>query len=133
MNNIKVTIEVEVNPTEDQEKVKTAVKNLFAYSSIESIPRRLGSLLIMKGEGKEMLSKFYNRLRQEMILNAVRRVMFDGLTGDAVIFNLNKQAAYAKHISFSNQIGESSLGVIRVEINGDNAKELIDWLTPRVT
>lgn len=133
MNKIKLTIEVEVNLTEDREKVETAVQNLFSYSSIESIPRRLGSLLIMKAEGKEMLTMFYDRLRQERILSAARRIMLDGLNGDSIIFHLSKQAAYAKHVSFSSQTGESPLGVIRVEINCDNARELIDWLTPRVT
>ena len=132
MNNIQLTMEVEVNPTEDQEKVKAAVQNLFSYSSIESTPRRLGSLLIMRGDGKEMLSKFYDRLRQERIISAARRVMLDGIDGDSIIFHLNKQAAYAKRISFS-ETGESPLGVIRVEIKCDNSKELIDWLAPRMT
>ena len=129
MNNVKITLEVEVNLTEDQEKVETAVQNLFSYSLKESVPRRLNNLLIMNGEGKEVLTKFYNRLRQERILSAARRVMRGGLIGNSIIFYLNKQASYMNRISFSSQTGESPLGAIRVEINCDNTKELIDWLT----
>jgi len=133
MDSVKLTVLVEVSPTEDQRKVETAVQNLFSYSSTELTPRRLGSLLTIRGEGKEALGKFYNRLREERILSAARRIMLDGFNGDLIIFHLNKQAAYARHISFSSQTGESPLGVITVEINSDKPKEVIDWLTPRVT
>lgn len=133
MNRIAITIEVEVNLTEDLEKVKTAVQNLFSYSSIESIFRKKGDLLIMKEEGKEGLNKFFAILRQESILNAARKVFFGGLVDNLIIFYLNKQAAYVKHISFCNPIGESPLGPIKVEILCDNPKELIDWLAPRVS
>jgi predicted RNA binding protein with dsRBD fold (UPF0201 family) len=57
--------------------------------------------------------------------------MLEELNDNSIIFYLNKQAAYMNHISFSSQTGESPLGVIRVEIKSDNAKELINWLTPR--
>ncbi len=132
MNDIKLTLEVEVNPTEDPEKVEHAIQNLFSCSFKESIPRHLNSLLIMKGEGKEALNLFYDRLRQERILSAARRVMIDGLKGNSIIFYLNKQASYMNRISFSSQTGEAPLGTIRVEINCNNTKELIDWLTPNV-
>ena len=133
MNQITLKIEVEVNLTEDLEKVKTAVQNLFSYPSIESTSRKQGDLLIIKAEGKDGLNKFFALLRQERILNAARKVFFGGLGGNLIIFYLNKQAAYVKHISFCSPVGESPLGPIKVEIICDNPKELIDWLAPRVS
>jgi len=131
MNSVTINIEVEVNPTEDPEKVKSAVQNIFSYSFLESIPRRRGSLLIIKGEGKEGLNKFYALIKQERILNAAQKIMFKGLKGNSITFYLNKQAAYVKHISFCNPVGESTLGPIKVEISCDNPEELIYWLTSK--
>jgi uncharacterized protein len=46
-------------------------------------------------------------------------------------FFLNKQAAYAGHVSFSAPEGESPLGPIQVMIETDHMEELIDWLAGR--
>lgn len=125
-------IEAEVNPTEDHEKVKAAIENLFAPSSIELIPKQKGSLIVAKTVGKEGLTRFYALLRQERILTAARRVLTKGISGKSIMFCLNKQAAYVKRVSFCEPIGESPLGPIRVEIESDDPKALIDWLAPRM-
>lgn len=131
MSEVTVTVEADVNPTEDPEKVKTAIENLFTPSSTELQARDRGSLLIAKAKGKEGLAKFYTLLRQERIITAARRVLTKGSYGEDLTFCLNKQAAYMKRVSFCEPIGESPLGPIRVEIKTDDPKALINWLTPR--
>jgi len=83
--------------------------------------------------GTEGLTKLYNLLRRERIRDAARSIMFRGLEGNTITFYLNKQVAYAGHLSFSELTGESPLGPIKVTITCDNPRELIDWLTPRTT
>jgi predicted RNA binding protein with dsRBD fold (UPF0201 family) len=48
--------------------------------------------------------------------------------GNRIVFFLNKQAAYAGHVSFSAPEGESPLGPIQVILETENPEQLIDWL-----
>jgi predicted RNA binding protein with dsRBD fold (UPF0201 family) len=131
MNEIVVHVEVEVNPTEDLEKVKLAVENIFGAVTFEVKSRTWGQLLIAETTGTEGLTKLYNMLRREQIRTAARKVFFNGLNEKSLTFYLNKQVAYAGHISFCQQTGESPLGPIKVQIRCSNPQELIEWLTPK--
>jgi len=131
MNEINIQVEVEINLTEDQEKVKRAVENILGNAEFEIKQQRQGSLLVAKAEGMDGLTKFYNLLRRERIRDATRGVLFGGLSGKSIVFYLNKQVAYVGHISFSQPTAESPLGPIKVQIQCDNPRELIEWLAPK--
>ena len=133
MDEADVHVEVEVNPTEDPEKVRSAVENIFGSIEFEVKPHGRGSLLIAKAKGIDGLTKLYNLLRREGIRDATRGVLFDGLGEKYIVFYLNKQVAYAGHISFSKPVAESPLGPIRVQIRCDKPRELIEWLAPKTT
>ncbi|MCD6470346.1 hypothetical protein J7L29_06060 [Candidatus Bathyarchaeota archaeon] len=128
---VEVRVEVEVNPTEDVDKVKIAVQRVLGDINLELIEENDYKRLSGKAEGLETLTRFYNLLRRELILDAARTVLLRGVQGNSIIFYLNKQVAYVGHISFSQPYGESPLGPIRVEIRCDNPRSLIDWLTPK--
>ncbi|MCW4038785.1 MAG: hypothetical protein NWF13_08640 [Candidatus Bathyarchaeota archaeon] len=129
MNDVQVVVEVEVNPTEDLEKVKTAITNFFPTASIDVTLGDRQSSLVATTEGVKGLAEFSSRLRQERILTAARRIFRRGREGNYITFYLNKQVAYVQRISFCNPYGESPLGTIEVKIMCENPKELIDWLT----
>ena len=131
MSEIHTTITVKVNPTEDFEKVKKAVQNLFPATSFKKIPQKKGHLLKAKLDDKAGLSKFYNLLRKERILDAARSILLKGIEGNKITFYLNKQVAYVEHISFCEPLGESPLGPIKVEMTCDDTREFVDWLAPR--
>ena len=133
MNATTVQVEAEINLTENPEKVKLAVENVFGQVQFEIQTRKRGGTLLAHTTGTEGLTKLYNLLRREHIRNAARSVMFKGFEGNTITFYLNKQVAYAGHLSFSDPTGESPLGPIKVTITCDNPRELIDWLTSRVT
>ncbi|MDH5778986.1 MAG: hypothetical protein OEZ29_00135 [Candidatus Bathyarchaeota archaeon] len=128
---MSVHVEVDVNPTEDVEKVKKAVENLFGNVEFEEKPKTRGSLLVVETTGLDELAILQNLLRRERIRAAARKVFFGGLSEKSIIFYLNKQVAYVSHISFSRPEGESPLGPIKVQIQCDRPRELIDWLAPR--
>jgi len=128
---VSVHVEVDVNPTEDVEKVKKAVENLFGNVEFEEKPKTRGSLLVVETTGLDELAILQNLLRRERIRAAARKVFFGGLSEKSIIFYLNKQVAYVSHISFSRPEGESPLGPIKVQIQCDRPRELIDWLAPR--
>ena len=133
MNDIHVNVEVEINPTEDLEKVKEAVENIFGTVTFKVKSRTWGQLLIAKTKGTEGLIKLKNILARERIRAAARKVLRSGMDDNSVSFYLNKQVAYAGHISFSQKTAESPLGPISVQIRCSNPQELIEWLTPKPT
>jgi len=133
MDQITVCIEAEVNPTESEEKVKKSVENIFGnvQTKVQSIYK--GGLLTAETKGLDSLTKLYNLLRRERIRDAARRALFEGLSGKTINFCLNKQVAFAGHISFSQETSESPLGPIKVKIECENPRELINWLAPKTT
>jgi len=131
MDEISVQVEADINPTENENKVKNAAENMFSNLEWETKPQKRGSLLVGKGKGMDALTKLYNLLRRERIRDAARGALYEGLNEKSIIFYLNKQVAYVGHVSFSKPVGESPLGPIKVEIQCSNPRELIEWLAPR--
>jgi predicted RNA binding protein with dsRBD fold (UPF0201 family) len=131
VDEIEVHVEVEINPTESEEKVRRAVENIFGGIPIQIRQLRRGSLLIADAKGLESLTKFYNLLRRERIRDAARGALFEGLGEKTITFYLNKQVAFAGHISFSKAVAESPLGPIKVQIKCNDPRKLVDWLAPK--
>jgi len=122
---------VDVNPTEDPDKVRVAVEKMLGGIPLEIIQEGERKRLVGRSEGSEALMRFHDLLRREQILDAARKVLFKGVEGNTIHFYLNKQVAYVGHISFSQSVGESPLGPIHVEIESDNPRAVIDWLAPK--
>jgi len=131
MSNIQLKIEAQINPTEESEKVKQALENIFGPVSFKIKPKTWGQLLIGEISGIVGLTNLANTIKREQIISAARKILRNLATETKITFYLNKQVAYAGHISFSEQSGESPLGPIKIEIECDNSQKLIDWLTPR--
>jgi predicted RNA binding protein with dsRBD fold (UPF0201 family) len=131
MDEVRVHVETEVNPTESEEKVKQAIENIFGNVQTTIQPIYEGGLLTAETKSIESLTKLCNLLRRERIRDAARGVLFDGLDRKTINFCLNKQVAFAGHVSFSKEVAESPLGPIKVRIECENPRELIDWLAPK--
>ena len=131
MDEIIVYVEAEINPTESEDKVKRAVENIFVSIPLQIKPSYKGSILTAETKGRGMLTKLYHLLRRERIRSAARKALFQGLKGTTISFYLNKQVAFAGHVSFSEEVAESPLGPIKVKIECQDPRSLIDWLAPR--
>ena len=107
--------------------------NLFGDIPTQIKPAYRGSILTAEAKGQEALMKFRNLLRMDRVRDAARKVFFGTLRGKAISFCLNKQVAFAGHISFSGEVAESPLGPLRVTIKCEDPRQLIDWLAPRTT
>lgn len=128
---MQIRVEAEVNQTEDLEKVKTAVENMFGSLNFELKNKLWGQLLTARVSGLDGLTKLSNLLQREQILSAARKVLRKSINNNSITFYLNKQVAYAGHVSFSQQSGESPLGPITVKIDCDDPRKLVNWLAPR--
>ncbi len=131
MDQVTVFVEAEVNPTEDEEKVKAAVNNVLGNAAITIKPSHKGSILTAKAKGQDSLIKLRNLLRQDRIRDAARRLLFKSIRGNTISFFLNKQVAFAGHVSFSEETAESPLGPIRFTIETDDPRQLVEWLAEK--
>ena len=129
MDDIAVRVETEINPTEAEEKVQKAVANIFSNLSTEIKPSYRGSMLNAEAKSQEALIRFRNLLRSDRIRDAARKALFQGIRGTTISFCLNKQVAFAGHVSFSEEVAESPLGSIRVTIECEDPGRLVQWLT----
>ncbi len=131
MVEVTVFAEADINPTEDPEKVKTAVNNIIGNAAITVKPAPKGSVLTAKAQGQDSLFKLRNILRNDRVRDASRRLLHKSVKGNTIEFYLNKQVAYAGHVSFSEEIAESPLGPIHVTIESDDPRALVEWLAEK--
>ncbi len=118
---LDVLIETEVNPTEDVEKIKNAILNIFPDAVFD----------VLAGEvvaRSKSLDNFGKILKEERIRDAARSVLLGNLYNNEIVFHINKQAATVGKISFS--VGKVALGDIKIIVRGENLKELIDIIAP---
>ena len=131
MDQVTVLAEAEINPTEAEEKVEAAVRNVIGKVSVTVKPLGKGSVLTAEASGQASLVKLRSLLRTDRIRDAARKALFRSIRGNTIRFCLNKQVAFAGHVSFSEETAESPLGPIRVTITSDNPRQLIEWLAEK--
>lgn len=122
---------VKVNPTEDLEKVKAAVERVFGNLEFKFRAEGERRTLLFTSSSQDSLSKFKRIIRQDLIRDAVRKHLKARIKDNHVRFFLNKQVAYAGHISLCEPEGESPLGPIEIEIECSDPEKLVDWLTEK--
>ncbi len=126
---ILVSVDADVYPTEDPEKVLKAVKTIFPAINFEVKWLDASARVEGSAEGYEALENLKKLLRERRIRAAARSILKSSMRDDALIFYLNKQAAYAGKASFTEPFVESPLPPIRVRIKAPNLDEMINWLT----
>ncbi len=115
-----VRISCPVNPSEDEEKVRSAVLSIFPDAELVLNDGRL--------EGKATLDRFSKAIRRQKILDATRAVMIMNSRGNTTRLSLNKQVATVGKVSFADK--RPVLGAIEVTIEDDDLMALIDRVAP---
>ncbi|NPA22693.1 MAG: hypothetical protein GXO23_00140 [Crenarchaeota archaeon] len=129
---MKITVWVEIKPSEDVEKVKKAVLNILSPTVInfEKIGDR--TFLVASAASCRALYRFRELIRRQEIEDSARLVLTRGIVSEnRIVIHVNKQAAYAGHLSFVTEEKESPLGPITIIIETNRIRQLIDWLAPR--
>jgi len=88
--------------------------------------------VIVDGKNESSLERFRMIIQRDRIRAAARSILRRSVHGNRIVFFLNKQAAYAGHVSFSAPEGESPLGPIQVIVETDDLEQLINWLAPQL-
>ena len=127
MEDVTVIVESDILPTEDESKVERAVRNIFPLIEIH-LDENNGKRIKAYAKGLKILSELHNLLKRNRIRAAARSIMMRSISASSITVALNKQAAYAGHISFTTDPNESPLGPIILTIQSPKPQEVIDWL-----
>jgi len=123
----KTMIRAHLNPTESPEKVERAITRLFGDIEIKHIKNHEMDHLEATLDGIDALKTLRSHLAQERIRDSVRAMLTRWASdSDKVTFHLNRQAAYAGHVSIYHA-NKVPMGPIEVGIEGD-PQEIIDYL-----
>ncbi|MGD9779635.1 RNA-binding domain-containing protein [Methanomethylovorans sp.] len=132
---IKVQVSARVNPTETEEKVRTAVQSIFPLADL-SYSKYDDTGLCGMSEGTtdlEGLRHLHQLLREEEIIDTARTQFEIGISEDtpSTSFRISKFVAFVGRLNFPAD--EEPLGSIHVTISANSSFELhrlIEWLTP---
>ncbi len=122
----KIEAYAAVNPSEDPEKIKTALSNVISGANYEY---KEGSIMATSKD-LHSLSKIQETIKKRKVNRVYRRQIRYNTTDDTTWFYLNKQAAYVDVIAICEEAEESPLGPIKVIIHSNQIEKISDWLAP---
>ena len=122
--NQKTTIQVfcQINPSEDPDKVKIAVNNIFPDIKLETFDTEI----IGKTTNFSSLSQISKSIHEKNIKNAYQRILKNNNDGESTWFYLNKQAAFVNTVALCSEANESSLGPIKVILRSNDIEQVIE-------
>ena len=125
--NQKTTIQLfcEINPSEDPDKVKIAVNNIFPDMELEISETEISG----KTNNFSILSKISKSIHEKNTRNTYQRILKKNSDGDSTWFYLNKQAAFVNTVALCSEANESSLGPIKIILRSNDIEQVIDSIT----
>ena len=118
-----IRISCRINPTESPEKVRKALTNMFGEIELMETEWELTAEL----EDYLSLRELRAKIAQDKIRDAFSDVLTRWTEGNRLSFGLNRQAAYAGHVSLTLE-NEDPMGPIHVVVEGD-VRQMITFLT----
>ena len=121
-----ITIQVfcEINPSEDIEKIKTVIFNLFPELKIKIE----GNTISGNSNDLELLSKVLASIQNRKIKNVFLRILNSNIIDNSTWFYLNKQAAFVNVVALCNEADESALGPVKVVLESNDIEETIETI-----
>ena len=125
--NQKTTIQIfcEINSSEDPEKVKLAVNNIFPDLTLEITDTDITG----KSNNIQILSQISKSIHENNIKKTYQRILKNNSNSDSSWFYLNKQAAFANTVALCSEANESSLGPIKVILRSNEIEQVINSIT----
>lgn len=121
----KIEILCSINPSEDPEKVKSTISNLFSNYEFkfENFSLRCNS------NNLKTLEKIQDSIQLIHAQRIYKKTLEKNLKFNSSWFYLNKQAAFANRVAICDESDESPLGPIKVILTSPNMEKIIAWLT----
>ncbi|MFI5404386.1 MAG: hypothetical protein ACHQYR_01510 [Candidatus Gagatemarchaeaceae archaeon] len=122
----RVRVEATVAPSEDPDKLLSAVKSVVGGDLREEIGRN-GVKVFSAGPGT--LLRLHDQFRDRHVRGAARRLLLAGAKGNSTTVMVNRQAATVGVVVLCSAPEESPLGPIYVTVDCRGIEAVIDWLT----
>ena len=117
----KIQIISEINPSEDSEKVKQSILNIFPECEIEVDD----SSITATANNIESLEQIYESIQSTKSQNVFRRHLERNMSKETAWFYLNKQAAFVKKVVLCDEADESPLGPLKVTLTSSNIDRIV--------
>jgi len=124
---ISVLFEATVSPSEDYEKVLSAVMNFVGEASCEVKADSRG--VIVRSSSIKSLERIHDQLRDRRVRGAARKRLLANRDSQGSTLMFNRQAASAGVLALCDNEQESPLGPIYLTILTEHLEEVIDWLS----
>ena len=123
---ISINFFCEVNPSEDVEKIKTTIFNLFPDVKTKIENDQLSGNL----EGIEPLTTILQSVQHRNIKKTFLRILKSNISDNTTWFYLNKQAAFVNVVAFCDEANESPLGPIKIILESNDIEKTIQTIIP---
>ncbi len=125
--NQKTTVQVfcQVNPSEDPEKVKHAINNVFPDMELEISDTQITG----RTNNFSVLSPISKSIHEKNIKKTYHRILKNNSDNDSTWFYLNKQAAFVNTVALCSEANESSLGPIKVVLRSNDIEQVVESIT----
>ncbi len=120
---VEVEITTDIHPTEDEDKVIEAIRNIFPDAEIRIED---GKLIATARD----LSRLRDLLRKQRILDTARSELIRNRRGNEITVYLNKQTATVSRINFTDEDVILSPLKVTFRIYGVPVERFIDYLAP---
>ena len=124
-DHLKIQIFCEINPSEDPEKVKLAVSNIFPDLTLDITDTDITG----KSNNIQILSQISKSIHEKNIKKTYQRILKNNSNSDSSWFYLNKQAAFVNTVALCSEANESSLGPIKIILRSNDIEQVIDSIT----
>ena len=123
----KIQIFSSVSPSEDPEKVKTTILNIFPESKITNAE---DFSICAETTDLRTLEKIRETVQSTQSQKAFQRQLEKHMNKNSTWFYLNKQAAFVGRIALCEEADESPLGPLKIIITSTNMNRVIESLIP---
>ena len=120
---LEIIVQTYVNPSEELEKVTTAIKNIFPGFNFILKDNKL----YFSTEKLEILKKIKEQIRSRSTLAVLKKFLYNNQSMSITWILLNKQAAFSGVVVIVEEEDESPLGPIKITIKNQDIEEIIKW------
>lgn len=129
---IKLSLRVPLFSTEEESKVMMCIENLLCVQpELKRIDDEEITYFTAENLPIDVLKRLFNHIRQNFILDSVRRCIRRDYYSNSLIIPLHKQALFANKIAFTTEGTSSPLGDVELIIQPDDCDKFLDWFVPK--
>ncbi|HXS60104.1 MAG TPA: RNA-binding domain-containing protein [Candidatus Sulfopaludibacter sp.] len=120
---LEIIVQTYVNPSEDLEKVTSAIRNIFPDAKVIL----KDSKIQFSTKKLEELKKIKDQIRSRSTISVLKKVLYNNQHMNITWFLLNKQASFSGVVVIVEEEDESPLGPIKITIKNQDIEETINW------